>query len=338
MPKKDHFTLSVVVPCYNEETVIELTHKTIKQTLGGQSGFDLEVIYVDDGSQDGTAAIIEKLAHGDDQTQLVLLSRNFGHQAAVMAGMGAARGDVVAVMDADLQDPPDVILKMIAKWREGFEVVYGVRTQRKEGLLKRLTYASFYRMYRWLADIEVPLDSGDFSLMDRQVVDVMNGLPEINRFNRGLRSWAGFRQTGLVYERAARAAGDAKYSWGNLVALAFDGIFSFSTAPLRLIFIVGISVALLAAAFSVFYFLFGTLGFEVMGRDPKDVPGFTSLILAILFFSGVQLISIGILGEYLGRIYNEVKRRPIYVVKRGDQPRNDGEADGNERSNSGTGH
>jgi len=326
MSKKVQITLSVVVPCFNEEAVIDMTHSTIKQMLGGRSDFDLEVIYVDDGSQDNTASIIEGFMDGDDSVRLVPLSRNFGHQAAVTAGMEAARGDIVAIMDADLQDPPEIILEMFAKWREGFEVVYGVRTHRKEGLLKRIAYANFYRLYRWLADIDVPLDSGDFSLMDRQVVDVMNALPEKNRFNRGLRSWAGFRQTGLVYERAARAAGDAKYSWRHLLALAFDGIFSFSTTPLRLIFFVGVSVAALAAGSSVFYFLFGAFGLEIFGRGPEDVPGFTSLMLAILFFSGVQLISIGILGEYLGQIYNEVKRRPTYVVKHGSQPRDEGEA------------
>jgi dolichol-phosphate mannosyltransferase len=234
--------------------------------------------------------------------KVVSFTRNFGHQPAVSAGLRYATGDAVAVIDADLQDPPEVILRLMAKWREGYDVVNAVRESRKEGVAKRFAYALFYRMYRWLASIDVPLDSGDFALMDRRVVEVMNALPEKNRFVRGLRSWSGFRQTGVAYERQSRAAGETKYSFRKLVGLAFDGIVNFSTAPLSLIFGMGVATAFLALAAAAAYLAWRI----VRSRSrlhPGEAPGFTTLILTILFFSGVQLISIGILGEYLGRIY-----------------------------------
>jgi dolichol-phosphate mannosyltransferase len=307
--------LSVVIPCYNEQEVIAKTHARLIQVLGNRSDLDLEIVYVDDGSRDQTGAILHAFAERDPRVCVVSLARNFGHQPALSAGLQYASGDVVAAMDSDLQDPPEVIPQMLDKWREGFDVVYGVRRKRKEGLLKRTAYSGFYRVFGLLADIEVNLDSGDFALMDRRVVDVINSLPEKNRFLRGLRAWAGFRHTPLEYERAARGAGQTKYSFRRLLKLAFDGIFNFSTVPLSLIFLLGVVTAVVAMLAGSMYLVARVFDLSILGHSPRDVPGFTTLILTLLFFSGVQLMSIGILGEYLGRIYYEVKMRPAYVVR-----------------------
>jgi polyisoprenyl-phosphate glycosyltransferase len=307
--------LSVIVPCYNEQDVINATHQRLMETLGDNPEFTLEIIYVNDGSRDQTEALLFDLAGGDSRVKVISLSRNFGHQPAVTAGLAYATGDIIGIIDADLQDPPEVILQMINKWREGFDVVYGIRTHRKEGLFKRLSYASFYRLYRSLASVDVQLNSGDFALLDRRVADVLNSLPEKNRFIRGLRAWTGFRQTGLVYERAVRAAGESKYSFKELIKLAFDGIFNFSTAPLTIIFITGIVTAFTAVAAAFVYLLARLFNYTIFGNSPGDVPGFSTIIIAILFFSGVQLISVGILGEYLGRLYQEAKMRPPFIVK-----------------------
>jgi dolichol-phosphate mannosyltransferase len=312
---KNRLRLSVVVPCYNEEEVIHVTHDRLIDVLGNRIEFDLEIVYVNDGSRDRTETILDRLADADRRVNVISFARNFGHQPALTAGLEYATGDVVAIIDADLQDPPEVILSMLEKWREGFDVVYGVRTKRKEGLFKRTAYTSFYRIYRMLANIDVHLDSGDFALMDRRVVDVLNSLPEKNRFIRGLRAWAGFRQTGCAYERAARSAGETKYPLHKLIRLAFDGIFNFSTAPLSMIFSLGLLTSIASMLAGLVYFAARIFGFSILGHRPEDVPGFTTLILTVLFFSGVQLISIGILGEYLGRIYQETKMRPTYVVR-----------------------
>lgn len=308
------FRLSVVVPCYNEQEVIRDAHDRLIQALGDQT-FTLEIVYVNDGSSDQTEAILFSLADEDSRANVISLARNFGHQPAVTAGLEHATGDAVAVIDADLQDPPEVILEMIALWRKGFDVVYGVRTKRKEGLFKRLAYSSFYRIYRFLANIDMQLDSGDFALMDRRVVSVLNALPEKNRFVRGLRAWAGFRQVGCVYERAARAAGETKYPFHKLLKLAFDGIFNFSTTPLTMIFLAGLATSITAGLVGIIYLIARVGGFTIMGHRMEDVPGFTTLILTLLFFSGIQLSSVGIVGEYLGRIYQETKMRPTYVIK-----------------------
>lgn len=316
--QQDRFLLSVVVPCYNEEAVIELTHRSLVEVLGNQPDFSLELVYVNDGSRDRTEALLDEIAASNEQVRVISFTRNFGHQVAVTAGLEHARGDAVVVIDADLQDPPAVILDMVARWREGYEIVFGVRAKRlKESAFKKLTAAGFYRLFKMLADIDMPLDSADFSLMDRHVVDVLNDLPEKNRFIRGLRAWTGFRQTGVVYERAGRAAGESKYSFSSSLKLALDGIFDFSTKPLSMIFFFGIATSTLSL-FGFFFFLAHRLiGFKILGYTSADVPGFTSLILAVFLFGGVQLISVGILGEYLGRIYQEVKLRPTYVVKQG---------------------
>lgn len=315
MSKRPSTLLSVIVPCFNEQEVIRTTNQSLIDTLGDNPEFAIEIVYVNDGSFDQTEKILFDLVEGDSRVRTISFSRNFGHQPAVTAGLEHAVGDVVAILDADLQDPPEVILQMIDKWREGFDVVYGVRLKRKEGFFKRFLYMSFYRLYSLLANIEVQPDSGDFALLDRRVVDLINSLPEKNRFVRGLRAWAGFRQTALVYDRAARAAGKTKYPFHKLMKLAFDGIFNFSTAPLTIIFVTGLIISLTSALATIIYIIARIGDFTIFGRSPGDVPGFTTIILAILFFSGVQLISVGILGEYLGRVYQETKMRPTYVVK-----------------------
>lgn len=313
--RKSHFALSLVIPCYNEDAVIALTHQALVDSLGSDPTFDLEIVYVDDGSRDDTNNILLGIASTDQRVRVIFLSRNFGHQAAVTAGLEHANGDVVIIMDADLQDPPEVVFDMLEKWREGFEIVYGVREKRKESPLHRLFYLMFYRIFRRLSDIEMPLDSGDFALLDRRVVDVLNDLPEKNRFIRGLRVWTGFSQCGVPYERAARAAGKTKYPLSKLFKLAFDGILNFSTVPLTLISLAGVFTAVIALLGFAFFFANKILGRAIFGLSFGDIPGFTTLILTLLFLGGLQLISIGVLGEYLGRIYQEVKRRPVYVVR-----------------------
>lgn len=308
--------LSIVLPCFNEEAVIPLTNRRIFDIWGTRRDVELEVVYVNDGSTDSTEAMLAAYAERDPRIKVLSLTRNFGHQAAISAGLTYASGDAVVIADVDLQDPPEAISAMLDRWREGFDVVYGVRRKRKESVWKRIAYAGFYRLYRASANIDTPLDSGDFSLLDRKVVDAMNALPEKNRFIRGLRSWVGFRQTGIEYERAERAAGKTKYPLRKLIKLAADGIFNFSTVPLTYIFILGVACSMLSFFGLGFYAVWRLVDFRILGRAPEDVPGFTSIILAILFFSGVQLIAVGILGKYLGGIYEEVKNRPSFMIGR----------------------
>jgi dolichol-phosphate mannosyltransferase len=319
--RKDVPLLSVVVPMYNEQAVVEMTHRTLIETLGSHDDFEIEIVYVNDGSSDSTEEILLSLAAQEPRATVVCFSRNFGHQPAVTAGLAHARGDVVAVIDGDLQDPPSMIVEMLAQWRLGYDVIYGVRTQRKEGPFHRFAYAAFYRIYKQIAEIEVPLDSGDFALMDRAVVEVINALPEKNRFVRGLRCWAGFRHYGLVYERHARAAGETKYPLRKLARLAFDGVFNFSGVPLEAIFWLGIASALVAGFAFVVLLTQRILEFKILGWGFQEIPGFTTMALTLLLFSGIQLASIGILGEYIGRIYQEVKARPAYVVRQVFQAR-----------------
>jgi dolichol-phosphate mannosyltransferase len=306
--------LSVVVACYNDENVIRLTHAHLIKILGKQPSFDLEIIYIDDGSKDKTYSVLVDLAREDNRVTVISLARNFGQQAAISAGLKYAKGDAVAIMDSDLQDPPEIILQMFNKWKEGYEVVYGIRQKRKESFLRRLCYFIFYRIMRNLSNIEIPADSGDFSLMDRKVVNILNALPERNRFVRGLRAWCGFSQYGLPYERMERVAGESYYSLQKTINLAMNGFFNFSVRPLSIITLVGSIASLLSFILLVFFAVHRMVGFKIFGYTPADVPGFTSIILSLLFFSGVQLLSIGILGEYIGRLYEEVKNRPAYLV------------------------
>ena len=307
--------LSVVIPVFNEQEVIGLTHRRVVEALAPTGDFDLELVYVNDGSRDRSAMLLGEIAEQDPRVCVVSFARNFGHQAAVTAGLRHAAGDAVAILDADLQDPPEVILEMLAKWREGYSVVYGIRRNRKESLLKRFCYDRFYRLQAAMSDFEIPRDSGDFCLLDRRVVEVINALPEKNRFVRGLRAWCGGRQFGLAYDRAARAAGRSKYSPRQLIRFALDGIFNFSTFPLRLIFWMGRGFSVLALAGLVFFLAMRITGFVFFGHRAAEVPGFTTVVLAIFLLSGVQLLSVGVLGEYLGRMYVEIKSRPVYLAE-----------------------
>lgn len=307
-------SLTVVVPCFNEEESLPSLFERISEVAADWPE-DYEVLCVDDGSSDRTANLLRQQNEADRRWKALLLSRNFGHQAAVSAGLAESRGEVVAIIDADLQDPPELIAQMIGKWREGFEVVYAVRRKRKEGALKRAAYWGFYRLMRAMTEIEdFPLDSGDFSLLDRKVVDALVAFPEKNRFLRGLRAWSGFRQTGLEYERGAREAGDPKYTVRKLLSLAGNGLFAFSGVPLRLASLVGLLVSCFAG-FGAMVFFFQRMipgPFEAIGLPV--VPGFAATIVTILFLGGVQLLFLGVIGEYLNRIYTEVKGRPQYLV------------------------
>ena len=312
--RRDKFLLSVVVPCFDEEDVILLTYRRLVDVLGSRD-FRLQIIFVDDGSDDSTPEITANLAKGDPRVKTVLLSRNFGHQAAVSAGLANADGDATVVLDADLQDPPEAVIQMVDTWLEGADVVYGIRKKRKELLLKRIGYSVFYRAFQRLSNIDAPIDAGDFSLIDRKVLDVINELPEKNRFFRGLRAWSGFRQAGIEYERNARAAGSSKYSLRKLISLAKDGIFNFSTVPLTVVFYLGMLMSSLAFTTLLLVLLLRVFDIPIFGARASDVQGFSSTILTVLLIGGIQLVSTGVLGEYIGRIYDETKSRPSYVIR-----------------------
>jgi len=300
--------LSVVLPVQDEEDNIPLLYSRLHSVLE-KTGMDCEMIFVDDGSRDKSLERLHVLAAQDHRVIVVELARNFGHQVAITAGLDHARGNAVIVMDADLQDPPEVLPQLIVKWREGHDVVYAIRQQRKEGWFKRTTYAVFYRLLRRVANVEIPLDAGDFCIMDRTVVNLLRSMPERNRFVRGIRSWVGLRQTGMPYERQARNAGRPKYSFARLMLLALDGLISFSYTPLRVASLSGVGISLLSFLLAGFYFIKKM----TTGLNP---PGFATLVVAIFFLAGIQLITIGVMGEYIGRIFDEVKRRPLYVVRR----------------------
>jgi glycosyltransferase involved in cell wall biosynthesis len=301
--------LSVVVPCYNEQEVIGEAVRQLQRLGSAVDGLDVEFIFVDDGSRDDTRSLLRGFAGDDARIKVIGFARNFGHQTAVTAGIDAARGDAVVLIDADLQDPPEVVHRMIAKWREGYDVVYGTRTERAgESAFKVGTARAFYRLLNRLSDVPIPLDTGDFRLMSRAVVDTLCAMPERDRFVRGMVSWVGFRQVALPYRRAERFAGETKYPLRKMLRFATDGILSFSTKPLQLSVALGMVSALLALV-GIVYALSLRLFTNIW------VEGWTALMIAVLFIGGVQLISIGILGEYIGRIYNEVKKRPLYVVE-----------------------
>lgn len=301
--------LSIVVPCYNEEDVLVETLRRMDIFCAGLVELDVELIFVDDGSHDRTREILKEHAARDDRIKLICFARNFGHQIAVTAGMDAAGGNAVVLIDADLQDPPEIISQMIEKWKEGYDVVYGRRTERLgESAFKLATARGFYRLLNKLSDVPIPLDTGDFRLMSRRVVDTLRAMPERDRFVRGMVSWVGFRQVALPYKREERFAGESKYPLRKMIRFAIDGILSFSTKPLQL----SVALGMLSAALS----LIG-IGYVLCLRifTSTWVEGWTALMIAILFMGGVQLVSIGILGEYIGRIYGEMKQRPLYVVQ-----------------------
>jgi polyisoprenyl-phosphate glycosyltransferase len=301
--------ISIVVPCFNEQEVLRETNRRLLAVLQ-QLPLKFEILYVDDGSTDATPDILREFQALDERIRVVRFSRNFGHQLAITAGLEHASGDAVAVIDADLQDPPEVLANFVAKWMDGFDVVYGVRAEREgETAFKRGTAKLFYRVMGKLSDTEIPVDTGDFRLMSRQVVDALLAMPERDRFVRGMVSWLGFSQAAIAYRREARAAGVTKFSLFKMMRFATDGVVSFSTLPLRLATWVGFAasgIAILGILITVIERLLGVEGL---------VKGWASLLVAILFLGGVQLICMGIIGEYVGRIYGESKRRPLYVVK-----------------------
>jgi dolichol-phosphate mannosyltransferase len=301
--------LGIVVPLYNEEEVFYELRTRLQFLLARMATLKVEVVLVDDGSRDGTPALIAELCQADPRFRGVLLSRNFGHQLAVSAGLQHVRGKYVAILDGDLQDPPEILPDFLDKAREGYDIVYGVRRQRKESALKRSCYWLFYRLMRKLAPHEIPLDAGDFCIMSARVVSLINAMPERHRFLRGMRAWTGFRQVGFPYERQPRAAGSPKYTLSKLLGLALEGIFTFSEVPLRLATYLGLAVAgaaLIWALVIVCWRLF----------SDNSLPGYASITAGIFFLGGVQLLCLGILGEYIGRIHNEVKGRPWFVVDR----------------------
>jgi len=300
--------ISVVVPVYNESETIETFYDRASRALEAIDGFDHEIIFVNDGSSDDSYEKLSRLAAADSRVCVLKFSRNFGHQIAITAGLDYARGHCVAVIDSDLQDPPEVIGAMIAKWREGFDVVYGVRAERVgEGRLKLVTASIFYRLLGKLTNIKIPVDVGDFRLMSRRAVDQLKQLREKDRYVRGLVSWIGFKQTGVTYHRDKRYAGETKYPYRKMIKFALDGITSFSTAPLKLASWMGYMAALLAILYLLSVFIQKLMG--------ATVDGWATIMVALLFLGSVQLICLGILGEYLGRIFNEVKPRPMYVVE-----------------------
>lgn len=306
--------ISIVIPIFNEEENLQNLYNRL--TAAAPSwGEDYEIVLVDDGSRDSSLTMMRVMAEKDARVRIVKLSRNFGHQPAISAGIKTAKGDAIVIMDGDLQDPPEELNRFLEKWREGYEVVYAVRTKRKEGFFKKIAYAGFYRLLAWISDIEIPLDSGDFCVMDRKVVNVLvQEMPEQIRFVRGMRAYAGFRQVGVTYERAERAAGEVKYTFKKLVQLALDGLFGFSSFPLRLATYMGFLISIPSFLLGTFFVLHRLIGFKVFGHAPEETPGTASLAVGLYFLGGVILIILGILGEYIGRIYIEVKKRPFFVI------------------------
>ena len=302
--------ISVVVPFFNEEgNVAEMLRRTsdVLHRVVLEAGDDYEIVAVNDGSRDGTLATLRAAQLAQPRLVVVDLSRNFGHQIAATAGLETARGDAVILMDGDLQDPPELIERFLAKWREGYDVVYATRRARHgENRFKLLTANVFYRVIRRLTNVEIPVDTGDFRLMSRRVVDALGQTRERHRFLRGLVSWVGFKQTGIEYDRDARFSGATKYPISKMLRFAFDGITSFSEIPLRFATYLGFVVSAFAFVYTAI-----VIGFKFAGLNE---PGYTSMMVAILFLGGVQLIGIGILGEYVGRIYDQIKGRPLYLV------------------------
>ncbi len=300
-------TFTIIAPVYNEKESLPFLYQRVKEVMDS-TGEPWELILVDDGSRDGSTDEIRALAAQDKRVRPVIFARNFGHQLAVTAGLDYSRGHAVVIIDADLQDPPEVILEMIQKWREGFEVVYAVREDREgETWFKKLTASLFYRLIFRITDVKIPLDTGDFRLLDRKVVDVMNRMREHHRFLRGMSSWVGFKQVGVSYKRAARFAGETKYPFKKMFKLAVNAITGFSYLPLQIATYMGfISACLALVAIPIVIILRTTTESQFTGQ--------ASSLIAILFLGGVQLISLGILGEYVGRIYDEVKGRPLYVI------------------------
>jgi glycosyltransferase involved in cell wall biosynthesis len=300
--------ISLIIPVFNERDNLDALARRLPPVLEQATNGNFEVLFVDDGSRDGSGEFLDAMAARDARYKVIHFSRNFGHQSAFQAGLDAASGSAVVLMDADLQDPPELLDQFIAKWKQGYEVVYAVRRHRKEHLVKRMAYKMFYRSLRWLSEIDTPLDAGDFCLMDEKVVHALVALPERNRFLRGLRSWVGFNQIGLEYDRDARNAGEPKYTLRKLIGLALSGYIGFSSVPLRLATWLGLFSAGVG-------FLMVTWVLVSRFTTATVPQGWASTVAVILFVGGAQLVMLGVLGEYLARVYDEVRGRPLYVVK-----------------------
>jgi dolichol-phosphate mannosyltransferase len=303
------FDISIIVPLYNEEQVFNQLIKRLQNVINSTK-FSCEIILVNDGSSDNTAQLIEEICKKDIRFTGVLLSRNHGHQLAVTAGMASVRGKKGAmIIDGDLQDPPELVSEFYNLLLQGNDVIYAIRKNRKESFFKKLAYKAYYRLQKKISSFNIPIDSGDFSMLSKRVVDTMNEMPEQSRYLRGMRAWVGFKQIGYEYDRDERHAGETKYSWTKLFELAFNGIFNFSDFPVKIITRLGF----FTVVFSLIYF-----GYNIYRKIYyNDVPhGFTATILAIILFSGVQLISLGLIGEYVLRIYNQVRNRPLFVIEK----------------------
>ncbi len=303
--------ISVIVPMYFEEAVVSECYSRLKEVLINLKKYEYEIIFVDDGSRDQTLTILEKIALANKNVKIISFSRNFGHQAAVGAGLRYSTGDAVIIIDADLQDPPELIPQMIELWENGNDVIYAKRKSREgETKFKLFTAKMFYRILNDLSDVSIPKDTGDFRLADRKVVDVINSLPEHDKFFRGLFSWVGFKQAPIEYERKERFAGETKYPLNKMIKLAKDGIFSFSTKPLRFVTKLGI----ISMIISILILIYSLLSFAFDWNNLT--AGWTSIMVTITFFAGVQLISLGMIAEYIGRIYEESKNRPSYIINK----------------------
>jgi dolichol-phosphate mannosyltransferase len=302
--------LSVIVPVYRSEEILQETHRRLAGTLASLGpGLDYEIVFVNDGSPDGALEVLRRIAAADPHVRVVSLSRNFGHQVAITAGLDAVRGDVAVIIDDDLQDPPEVVAEMVAKWREGYKVVHGVRSERTgETAFKRWSASAYYRLMQWLSDTPLPVDSGDFRLIDRAVIDALVQMREESRYVRGMVAWTGFRQCEITYVREPRFAGTGNYTMRRLLRLGLDGALSFSVRPLQITTQFGLLVTFVAMVAGIWFIVE-----RLLGAGPT-VPGWTSVVVAVLFMGGVQLVSIGVLGAYLGRVFYETKRRPLYFV------------------------
>ena len=303
----NNIDISIIVPLYNEEQVFEQLIQRLTNVINSTQ-FNCEVILINDGSTDKTGHLIEEICTKNNRFTGILLSRNHGHQLAVSAGLANVRGQKGAmIIDGDLQDPPELVIEFYELLVNGYDVIYAIRKNRKESLLKKAAYSTYYRLQKKISSFNIPIDSGDFSMLSRRVVDNINNMPEQSRYLRGMRAWVGFKQIGYEYDRDQRQAGETKYSWGKLFELAFNGIFNFSDFPIKFITRLGFFTVF----FSLLYFVYNVYRKIVY----NDVPqGFTALILAVILFSGVQLISLGLIGEYVLRIYNQVRNRPLFVV------------------------
>ena len=299
---------SVVIPAYNEEAVIQVTYERLKEVMNS-SGVSYELVFVNDGSKDNTMQILREIAKKDEQVKVLDFSRNFGHQIAITAGMDYAEGDAIVVIDADLQDPPEIILQMLEKWREGYEVVYGKRIKRKgETFFKKITARIFYRTLNKLTDVDIPVDTGDFRLIDRKVCDALMKVNERNRYMRGIISWLGFKSTPVEFVRHERYAGETKYPLKKMFKFATDAIMSFSYKPLKLASFIGALISIAAFLYLIYVVIIGLF-------TDQTIQGWASTVAIMLFFNGIILLMLGIIGEYIGRIYDEAKGRPLYLIR-----------------------